>query len=1060
MVHDFMLHAVRKNIRLHTLLGVFVLLALFSTAPSQAQTPSPLTGKTVHVYNPFGQDLPQIDLSGGGNAMTPEGGNWYRYAFTNLQDWMNIFGIRTGNWRWLSNTGVGTTKYDFPASIFESGNDVWIVIDPNGPSTAAPLILTTAPRTLHFFNPWPVSGADVVLNGTKRSLISDKTRCGWEVAYILTSGPVTGYFINSLDGETYGKTGLKDTTSFDFASLFTANGPDLWIGGTPMVSATFPGNLGSCTYLMATTVHDMADTHPDYGGWGPTVGMVEATLPASRKPAPTSLAPANLNTWFTSNPNAAMPLKGAETCLDLEMSKSDDGLWEYDNAEFFPIDHWNTLDQNTSCSSENPPPASSVHNYGFCLESHATFVYKKGQIFEFRGDDDVWVFINNKLALDLGGVHPPTDGSINLDNLGLVEGQSYPWDFYFCERNKCGSSLRIKTTIYFKQQRALDHKAEKQPDGSTIYKVIKRIGGTGACGSSGETMTEVPPGPLSFVLYRLGGDSIQTLPKGNSFGGITVGDSSATVDTAKVIGLAPGTYRIVFFEKSNPNLKDGFNFDVSARNIMAFEAPLTQSAVLGNVIRVTAGNYYRANGKDSLVAGVVTWTPTFPARLMVYADSTRNTRITSGTALSTAPTGQDTLWVFGEETAVTDRTDTLSITGSNKAVVTFTLPPIDLPKAVSAGIYDDDGDGRGDRIVVLYDRDISGKLPISVSHQWPASATAVTVTPSTTHLRGTDTLVFNVSQPSAPILTEGTGTFKSTYKARSNDSIQTLPIADRMAPVITSATTHVSKATGAGAGTDTLILSFSEPLSAASKSVAAQLLFSYKMGDSGVAISLTPAQTLWAADGLSVQLIFASDASPKPKAGDSVRLNGGAGLAADALGNTPSATAPFRIIVGEMLLGIQTLHLHRFNPDLVRLAEPALVATREGSGANIQEVIEKTGRIGVLMEADLADFAIGDGFNPPPPSSVKLEYDLAIFTNLGVPVASQKQSLACDHEVFDRDCRSHRGRIFVGWNYATTTGEKAGTGAYVILFNYRIVSQGEVLASKNKRERWGLLRER
>jgi len=87
------------------------------------------------------------------------------------------------------------------------------------------------------------------------------------------------------------------------------------------------------------------------------------------------------------------------------------------------------------------------HNYGFCMEIHSKFTYKPGQVFDFIGDDDVWVFINNELVIDLGGPHPPRSGTAYLDDLGLTEDDEYPFDFFFCERHVTGSSLRFSTSI-------------------------------------------------------------------------------------------------------------------------------------------------------------------------------------------------------------------------------------------------------------------------------------------------------------------------------------------------------------------------------------------------------------------------------------------------------------------------------------------------------------------------------------------------------------------------------------------------------------------------------------
>lgn len=227
------------------------------------------------------------------------------------------------------------------------------------------------------------------------------------------------------------------------------------------------------------------------GPWDPAiVGPLGSALGPGRKPAfaapgktPSTTGKPAFERWFNDVPgvNQGSP-------FNLTLTAGANGTSSFETSNFYPIDgKLFAVDASDPDRGPFKSDDGQVRNYHFTYELHTTFRYDPGNVFTFRGDDDVFVYINDRLAVNLGGIHVPMQGKIDLDtgrveitvepqwadlvkatprpelglpdvieggvagtvDLGLKPGEVVALDFFFAERNCCGSNFRLETNLVF-----------------------------------------------------------------------------------------------------------------------------------------------------------------------------------------------------------------------------------------------------------------------------------------------------------------------------------------------------------------------------------------------------------------------------------------------------------------------------------------------------------------------------------------------------------------------------------------------------------------------------------
>jgi fibro-slime domain-containing protein len=228
--------------------------------------------------------------------------------------------------------------------------------------------------------------------------------------------------------------------------------------------AAMPLAVSADEIQLTGTVRDFLISHPDMEfpdkDFGVRTGLVKDELGSDGKPVLVDghdgrrgmiSSATSFNQWFRDVPDVNITMPFSIT-LDNGQEEAG-GLYTFAVEKpnyFFPIDG---LGWGDTARDRN----GNYRNFYFTYEIETEFTFIPADerdyemTFSFTGDDDVWVYINGKLAVDIGGVHGQTQRSVNLDEqaeeLGLEEGKNYTLHFFFAERHTTESNFRIETTL-------------------------------------------------------------------------------------------------------------------------------------------------------------------------------------------------------------------------------------------------------------------------------------------------------------------------------------------------------------------------------------------------------------------------------------------------------------------------------------------------------------------------------------------------------------------------------------------------------------------------------------
>ena len=897
--------------------------------------------------------------------------------------------------------------------------------------------------------------------------------------------------------------GFHDSIDVDFGNIWSGN---------PYTTVLFNGEEYSNCKAEHSATYD-----------GVALGMVQDTLVNGLPARVDSLsypwsecsAAHEIEKWFVPQVVAA-DAAGKEytnaVCRDIDLVLDEEGFWLADISEnnedggFFPIDNLEFLDSAKTVRNpkfdwdEQLTKNGKKHNYSFAMKISAQFKYIKGQYFEFRGDDDVWVFINNRLVVDIGGCHNPVERAVDLDTLGLIEGREYPFHIFFSERNANGSNFKMRTSINLQTQKTYYPVEEKTTDGTIKYNILQLLMDESiSCDVSSTTKIDTMPAQSSFVLFgddeRIPSTGMELLP--GTIEGINIDANMAgfVIDTVEIVrkrSLAPGSYMLQFFLASDMSQSSSVYFTVPAYPlpdiafIDVFNGPEAYKAFDPTGISLR-GLPFDGSAYDTLLTHVA-YPDTVPLQVGVYYMTKLCTDCYAVLDLKTSfpisfldekkqrvnklitdSTGVIKFYVVGDS-SVTNASFEVSGSGVANVIswgnIHFKEPPV--PFASLGEAFDRNGDGVLDSISVVFNKPFGETIPDTIawtfgSDDWHTVASVPSVTAL---MQGEQSLsiyadsLLNVAfTGGSKELYQGSFRYHYTYMDKETGqmtqlSLDGLAIEDRIGAIllekpivkpisatVNKLTVYISEATQANLLNGMAFLEF--------KDKAGELIDPSLFA----VLSVSPTRT---SNYYDVLYQKTSDNVVLPDVGFMVRLV--PGVLQDLNGNVPHVNNPWRRIEGEQRVGVETpgvVSVDPMNWTPEKWPYQADVApVRVDVSKKLDDVIAERGLPGELITFDLSEVAKTLLLNSDEPretvlAKAKIKWEVEYFSTLGQFVNAQNGSVACnDKAVFGTDCVDNPGNVFLMWDAHTAKGRWVGTGVYIAKLKFKIF-QGDKVVGKS-----------